>query len=160
MKKIMLLIMLLGVFVGCSPKENFDTISKQDTKSKEFNGRTRKEVLYGGEDFLYTGEVDYDDLARKPEENKGELFLMAGTVEQVMETDEESQYLVIVDSNPENILFCHFIKDNPYYPKERILEGDFIKFKAGSLGLIDYETSGNSIKTVPNVSIHQIIDSE
>lgn len=158
MKKMILLILPLFLFAGCTPKDNFDGISKQKEKSEEFNDRTKKEVLYGGEDFLYTGEIDYEDLAREPDKFKGELFLMAGSVEQVMETEEESQYLIIIDNNPENILFCHFIKDNPNYPNKRILEGDFIKFRAGSLGLIDYETSGNSIKTVPNVSIHKIID--
>lgn len=157
MRKIILCIIPLFLFVGCSSNDDFDSISKQKVKSEEFNDRTKKEVLYGGEDFLYTGEIEYEDLARKPEENKGELFLMAGTVEQVMETDEESQYLIIIDENPDNILFCHFIKDNPNYPKERILEGDFIRFKAGSLGLIEYKTANNSLKTVPNISIHELI---
>lgn len=162
MKKRIVGIFLFTLFtfsaVACSNDETFENISKSEVTSEKFNNRTKKEVLYGSENNnLYTDSVSYQNLARNPDENKGKLLILTGYIQQVIETDEETQYIILLDENPENIVFAHFIKDNPNYPKERLLEGDRIDFKCGSLGLIDYETTNSGIKTVPNISIHQLV---
>ena len=156
LKKVVLpIIFFILLFSACS--KNSD--SNPESSNQEAKETKKKdEILYGVKDVsLYKSDVTYDDLARTPDKYSETYLILEGTIHQVIETDDETQYILLIDNNPENIMFAHFIKNNPNYPKERLLEGDSVKFKAGSLGLTDYETVASGIKTVPNISIHKII---
>lgn len=152
MKRMLLSIfLLLFVSAGCSSEKSLDG----ETKIEDLDGLTEIEALYGVDDFeKYSKEISYEDLAREPEKNQGKLFWGSGTIGQVMEVEEETQYLIVMDGDPSHILYAHFLDDNPNSDGKRILENDIIEFRAASIGMIDYETANNTTKTVPNAILH------
>lgn len=161
-KRYFLLLIFLLLFTACTEKKNYEDLNSNNEEIIEaLDGRTEKEILYGTTNLSdYHDDILYESLARSPEKYQGLFFTNIGVIGQVIETDEETQYLINVDDDPTHIFYAHFLKDNPNYGDIRLLENDEIIFYASSIGLLDYETSGNTTKTVPNIIIHNYFFSD
>ncbi len=98
----------------------------------------------------YSTEITYDELARNPEKNKGKKIILSGTIIQVIERKDYSQYRLAVDDNYDHIVFIEIPKS---LLSSRILENDIIKIYGQSYGTIDYESTLSGNITVPAITV-------
>ena len=98
----------------------------------------------------YSTEITYDELARNPEKNKGKKIILSGTIIQVIEGKDYSQYRLAVDGNYDHIVFIEIPKS---LLSSRILENDIIKIYGQSYGTIDYESTLSGNITVPAITV-------
>lgn len=98
----------------------------------------------------YSTEITYDELARNPEKNKGKKIILSGTIIQVIEGKDYSQYRLAVDDNYDHIVFIEIPKS---LLSSRILENDIIKIYGQSYGTIDYESTLSGNITVPAITV-------
>lgn len=152
MKRTTIYLFILAFFlVGCSSNGSEEKNSK-DIETKY----TKEEFLYGFSDHKkYRANTKYEEIARNPEKFKDSLIIMSGQIGQIIDVDDEYQYIMTSDSNPDHIFIGHLLKDNPKNSDLRLLEGDEIVFYGLSKGLTKYETVNGTEKEVPDVIIHQ-----
>ncbi len=98
----------------------------------------------------YSTEITYDELARNPEKNKRKKIILSGTIIQVIEGKDYSQYRLAVDDNYDHIVFIEIPKS---LLSSRILENDIIKIYGQSYGTIDYESTLSGNITVPAITV-------
>ncbi|EOV2447582.1 hypothetical protein ACOMOD_000390 [Enterococcus faecalis] len=98
----------------------------------------------------YSTEITYDELARNPEQNKGKKIILSGTIIQVIEGKDYSQYRLAVNDNYDHIVFIEIPKS---LLSSRILENDIIKIYGQSYGTIDYESTLSGNITVPAITV-------
>lgn len=145
-----LLLMVLVLLGACGSNNEEEGTSDTSTKY------SKKEFLYGVDDHeKYRPNTEYEDIARNPDKFKDALIIMSGQIGQVIDADEEYQYLIVADGNPDHIIYAHLLKDNPKNSDLRLLEGDNIVVYALSNGLTKYETTEGSEREVPDIIIHQ-----
>ncbi len=101
----------------------------------------------------YDTGITYDQLARTPDEYKGEKVKFKGKVVQVIEGDTEIDLRLAVNSDYNKIVYL-------YYPKNlvssRVLEDDKITIYGVSYGLYSYESTMGSKITIPLISVDKI----
>ncbi|MFS7413405.1 transcriptional regulator [Carnobacterium maltaromaticum] len=107
----------------------------------------------GNRDNYNTG-ITYDQLARTPDEFKGQRVKFYGKVIQVMEGDENIQLRVAVDDNYDTIAYVEYL---PSIVTQRVLEDDMITFYGTAAGLITYNSTMGGKISIPGV-LASIID--
>ncbi|WP_279260111.1 hypothetical protein [Enterococcus faecalis] len=98
----------------------------------------------------YTSDISYDDLARNPENNKGKKLTLSGTIIQVIEGTDYSQYRLAMDDDYDRIVFIEISKS---LLSSRILNNDIVTIYGKSYGTIDYESTLSGNITVPAIAV-------
>lgn len=101
----------------------------------------------------YDTGIKYDQLARNPDDYKGEKVKFKGKVVQIMEGDSEIQMRLAVDSDYDMILYCGY---DPSIVSSRILEDDIITIYGTSIGTISYNSTMGGKITIPGVYVDKI----
>lgn len=101
----------------------------------------------------YNTGITYNQLARTPDDYKGQKVKFKGEVVQVMEGDGEVQIRFAVDKDYDKIILCSY---NSSIVTSRILEDDVITIYGTSAGLFTYQSTLGGDITVPLVFIDKI----
>lgn len=101
----------------------------------------------------YETGITYDNLARNPDDYKGEKVKFRGEVIQVLEGDGENQIRLAVNGNYDTILYCGY---KPSIVSSRILEDDVITVYGISVGTISYQSTLGGQITIPGVYVEKI----
>ncbi len=99
----------------------------------------------------YETGITYEQLARTPNNYKGQKVKFSGEVVQVLEGTTETQLRLAVNGDYDCILFCRVPKAKT--TNMRILEDDYITIMGVSNGLITYESTLGGHITIPDVSV-------
>lgn len=100
----------------------------------------------------YSG-IDYDGMARNPDDHEGKKYTGSGRVLQVLESDTEVDVRIAVDDDYDTIIYGVY---SPSIVDSRILEDDYVTFYGESKGLYSYESTGSGTITIPMMYIHKI----
>lgn len=101
----------------------------------------------------YETGITYDQLARTPDDYKGEKVKFYGKVVQVIEGDTSTQIRLAVNDDYNTVLFGEFDKS---IISSRVLEKDYITVYGKSAGTISYQSTGSGTITIPAVYIEKI----
>jgi hypothetical protein len=101
----------------------------------------------------YDTGITYDQLARTPDEYKGEKVKFKGKVVQVIEGDTEIDLRLAVNNDYDKIIYLFYPKD---LVSSRVLEDDKITIYGVSYGLYSYESTVGSKITIPLISVDKI----
>lgn len=101
----------------------------------------------------YETGITYDQLARTPDDFKGQKVKFYGKVIQVMEGDGSVQIRLAVDDNYDTILYGEYLAS---IVSSRILEDDYITIYGSSVGTITYQSTMGGNITIPGVYIDKI----
>lgn len=116
----------------------FDSEIKEDSTPKEVNPAD------------YNTGINYDTLARTPDEHIGNKVTLSGEIVQVIEGDDASQYRMAVDQDYDKMVLIEVPTDQL---SSRILENDLITIYGVSQGTIDYESTIGGTNTVPAITV-------
>ena len=97
--------------------------------------------------------LDYDGVARNPDDYKGNKYTGSGTVLQVLESDTEVDMRVAVDGDYDNVIYLVY---SPSIVDSRILEDDYVTFYGVSQGLYSYESTMGATITIPLMYVQKI----
>lgn len=101
----------------------------------------------------YDTGITYDQLARTPDQFKGEKVKLKGKVVQVMEGTGKTQIRLAVGSNYDTILFGEF---DTSIVTSRVLENDVVTVMGTSTGILTYKSTMGGNISIPGVSIEKI----
>ena len=107
----------------------------------------------------YETGITYEQLARNPDDYKGQKVKFTGEVVQVIEGDGETDIRLAVHWNSygwydsDQIIYCGF---DPSILSFRLLEDDIITIYGYSLGLYSYEAVSGATITLPCVWVEKI----
>lgn len=101
----------------------------------------------------YETGITYDQLARTPDDYKGQKVKFSGKVVQVMEGDGYVQIRFAVNSDYDKIILGQYTNN---IVSSRVLEDDIITIYATSNGLVSYKSTMGGTITIPAVSIDKI----
>lgn len=101
----------------------------------------------------YETGISFEQLARTPDDFKGELVTFQGKVLQVIESNNEINIRLAVNNDYDKVIFCGY---SPSIVSSRILEDDIITIYGKSLGLYSYESTMGGQITIPSVWIDKI----
>ena len=100
----------------------------------------------------YSG-LNYDNLARNPNDYEGNKYKGSGRVLQVLESDTEVDMRVAVDDDYDNVIYLVY---SPSIVSSRILEDDNVTFYGESKGLYSYTSTMGASITIPMMYVHKI----
>ena len=100
----------------------------------------------------YSG-LNYDNLARNPDDYEGNKYKGSGRVLQVLESDTEVDVRVAVDDNYDNVIYLVY---SPSIVSSRILEDDYVTFYGESKGLYSYTSTMGATITIPMLYVQKI----
>lgn len=101
----------------------------------------------------YETGITYDQLARTPDDFKGQKVKFYGKVVQVMEGDGTVQIRLAVDDDYDTILLGEYESS---IVSSRVLEDDYITIYGISAGTITYQSTMGGNITIPGVVIEKI----
>lgn len=101
----------------------------------------------------YETGITYDQLARTPDDFKGQKVKFYGKVIQVLEGTSSVQIRLAVDDNYDTVLLGEYL---PSIVTSRILDDDHITIYGTSVGTISYESTLGGTITIPGVYIDKI----
>ena len=101
----------------------------------------------------YETGITYDNIARNPDDYKGEKVKFWGKVIQVIEGDSTVQIRLAVNKSYDQIIFCEY---NKTIVSSRVLEDDLITVYGTSAGVISYQSTGGGTITIPAVAVVRI----
>ncbi|WP_051411441.1 coiled-coil domain-containing protein [Ruminococcus flavefaciens] len=101
----------------------------------------------------YETGITYEQLARNPEDYKGEKVKFYGKVIQVIEGTDEIQIRLAIDSNYDTVAYCGY---NPSIVSSRVLNDDLITIYGISVGTISYESTLGGKITIPGIAVEKI----
>ncbi|MDV9963369.1 toxin regulator [Clostridioides difficile] len=101
----------------------------------------------------YETGITYDQLARTPDDFKGQKVKFYGRVVQVMEDTGSTQIRLATDDNSDTMLYCEY---DPSIVPSRILEDDYITIYGTSAGTITYQSTMGGNITIPGISVDKI----
>ncbi|MDA1918356.1 MULTISPECIES: toxin regulator [Bacillus cereus group] len=101
----------------------------------------------------YDTGITYDQLARTPDQFKGEKVKLKGKVVQVMEGTGKTQIRLAVGSNYDTILFGEF---DTSIVQSRVLENDVITVMGTSTGILTYKSTMGGNISIPGMTIEKI----
>ena len=101
----------------------------------------------------YETGITYDQLARTPDDFKGQKVKFYGKVIQVMEDTTSIQIRLSVDDNYDTVLYCEY---DPSIVPSRVLEDDCITIYGTSAGTISYQSTMGGNITIPGVLVDKI----
>lgn len=120
-------------------KEEAEAKAKAEQEAKEKQG--------------YETGITYEQLARTPDEYKGEKCKFKGKVIQVME-DENFVSIRLAVGGGSNVLYA--VIPSNILNNERILEDDYITVYGTSTGVITYTTVMGSELTIPSIVVSKL----
>ena len=98
--------------------------------------------------------LDYDSIARKPDDYEGIKFKGSGKVLQVLESDTEVDMRVATSSDGwDDVVYLVY---DPSIVDSRILEDDNVTFYGESKGLYSYESTMGGTITIPIFYVQKI----
>ncbi|MBP5165460.1 MAG: toxin regulator [Lachnospiraceae bacterium] len=101
----------------------------------------------------YETGITYDQIARTPDDYKGQKVKFTGKVVQVMEGNGEVNIRFAVDKDYDKMIFAAY-KSN--IVTSRVLEEDVITIYGTSAGLYSYKSTFGATITIPSVLIEKI----
>ena len=119
------------------------------SKAAEEEARKKAEEEKKG----YNTGITYNQLARTPDDYKGQKVKFKGKVVQVIEGDDEIQIRLATKDGYDNVLYCAY---DPSIVTSRVLEDDKITIYGTSLGLISYQSTMGGQITIPAVWVDKI----
>ncbi|KRK40850.1 hypothetical protein [Loigolactobacillus bifermentans] len=94
----------------------------------------------------YQSNVSFDQIARNPNQYKGQKLALTG---QIMQVDESSDLLMVyINGDSDDIAMVKY--DPSILKGSRVLEDDLITFYANFKGTTTYETTNGDSNTVPS----------
>lgn len=98
--------------------------------------------------------IEYDKLARNPDDHEGKMIKGSGKVIQVMDGENEVDLRIATSSDGyDDVVLAYY---DPSIVDSRILEDDQVTYYGESLGLYTYESTMGGEITIPLVEIHKI----
>ena len=119
------------------------------SKAAEEEARKKAEEEKKG----YNTGITYNQLARTPDDYKGQKVKFKGKVVQVIEGDDEIQIRLATKDGYDIVLYCAY---DPSIVTSRVLEDDKITIYGTSLGLISYQSTMGGQITIPAVWVDKI----
>lgn len=132
-------------------KERKEREAEEKRKAEE--ERKAKEEAERKEKQGYNTGITYSQLARTPDDYKGEKCKFKGKVIQVMEGSGVYNIRLAVGGNYNNIIF---IIASTSVTEQRILEDDYITVYGTSTGIYTYETVMGNELSIPSMSVDKI----
>ncbi|MBU8789998.1 toxin regulator [Oceanobacillus caeni] len=132
-------------------KEEAEAKKKAEEEAKK-EAEAKKKAEEEAKKGYETG-ITYNQLARTPDDFKGEKVKFSGKVIQVMEGDTTTQIRLAVGDNYDTILYGEY---DSSLVKSRVLEDDQITIMGLSAGLLTYESTMGGNITIPSVLIEKI----
>lgn len=132
-------------------EEKAKKAEEEAQKKKEEEEKAKKEAEKEAKGYE-TG-ITYSNLARNPDDYKGEKVKFKGKVLQVIEGDDSVQIRLAVKSDYDNVLFCEYSSS---IVSSRVLEDDIITIYGTSVGTISYESTMGGQITIPAVYVDKI----
>lgn len=132
-------------------KERKEREAEEKRKAEE--ERKAKEEAERKEKQGYNTGITYSQLARTPDDYKGEKCKFKGKVVQVMEGGGVYNIRLAVGGNYDNIIF---IIASTSVTEQRILEDDYITVYGTSTGIYTYETVMGNELSIPSMSVDKI----
>ena len=129
----------------------YEKLSVAEAKAK--TAEAEKQAAEAEKAKGYETGITYDQLARTPDDFKGQKVKFSGKVLQVMESDDETQIRLAVDSNYDTVLYCGY---SPAIISSRILDDDIITVYGTSLGLFSYTSTLGGKITLPAIYVDKI----
>lgn len=94
----------------------------------------------------YQTNIAIDQLARNPQQYKGQKIALTGSV---LQSDETEPYLLVaVNGDSDNLVYVPY--DSDILNGSRILEDDLVTFYGTANGTYSYETVNGSANTIPS----------
>lgn len=134
-------------------KERKEKEAEEKRKAEE--ERKAKEEAERKEKQGYNTGITYSQLARTPDEYRGEKVKFSGKVLQVQEADNYIAIRLAVGGNYNNVIFL-VIETNRVEMNQRILEDDSITVYGKSAGIYTYETVMGNELSIPSMSVDKI----
>lgn len=134
-------------------KERKEKEAEEKRKAEE--ERKAKEEAERKEKQGYNTGITYSQLARTPDEYRGEKVKFSGKVLQVQEADNYIAIRLAVGGNYNNVIFL-VIETNRVEMNQRILEDDNITVYGKSAGIYTYETVMGNELSIPSMSVDKI----
>ena len=132
-------------------KERKEREAEEKRKAEE--ERKAKEEAERKEKQGYNTGITYSQLARTPDEYRGEKCKFKGKVVQVMEGSGVYNIRLAVGGNYNNIIF---IIASTSVTEQRILEDDYITVYGTSTGIYTYKTVMGNELSIPSMSVDKI----
>lgn len=147
------LLLIISVCLPTNESENYE--SNDSYINEEYTEADDEEDAVD----LFTSEsdysaVDYDSLARTPDDYLLDKVTGTGKVIQVIEGDEETQLRISLDEYYNDVVLVFYDSDITY---ERVLEDDNVTYYGTSYGLYTYESTMGGEITVPLIQVHKIV---
>lgn len=124
-----------------------------DTSTTESSSDDSRELTAEEQDKNSYPDLDYLTLARNPEQYMFQKHKFSGTILQVLEGDEKTEYRLAVNGDYDNVLYMQI--DNSRL-SQRILEDDLVTVFGYTMGKISYEATSGATITIPSFSINMI----
>ncbi len=130
-----------------------------DELAEEYNALLPEETETSDIDYssittdMFRTDITYDNLSRNPDDYEGELFKMSGTIIQVVEGDDYTDYRVATSGSYDNVIYLELENE---ILDERLLEDDKITFYAVSCNTYTYESTLGGYITIPAAFVYII----
>ena len=130
-----------------------ESIAENERIKKEESIAAEKAAAEAKEKLGYDTGITYDQLARNPEDYRGEKIKFTGTVLQVMESDYEVTIRLATSKSYDDVIYCTY---SPDIVSSRILEDDRITVYGTSTGTVSYQATSGREVTIPGMHVDKI----
>ena len=115
--------------------------------------QVEEQIAAQSDPSTYRSDVNYDNLARTPDDFLSEKIVLSGKVIQVMEDDSTTQLRLATNEDYDAVVLVEY---NSSIVQERVLENDLITIYGTSNGLISYESTLGGTITIPSITAYII----
>ena len=133
-----------------SEVESEEVVEEEESSSEEEESVVIETPVVEFDPADYNTGLTFEDLARSPEENSFKAVTLEGTIVQVMQGDDYSQYRLAVYDDYDQMVLIEI--DNSQLGT-RILENDYIKIYGTFMGEYSYESTLGGVITVPAIVV-------
>lgn len=129
------------------------TIEKSITDYKNQKAAEEVAARAAAEEAAYNSGITYEQLARTPDNYKGQKVTFSGKVVQVIEGDKETDLRIAVDGNYDTVIFVGY---DPSIASVRALDDDYVTIKGKSIGLYSYQSTIGGKISIPGIWVDKI----
>ncbi|WP_206099954.1 toxin regulator [Oribacterium sp. C9] len=130
-----------------------ESIVAESKKAEEESIAAEKAAAEAKEKLGYDTGITYEQLARNPEDYRGEKIKFTGTVLQVIESSSEIQLRLATSKGYDDVIYCKY---SPDIVSSRILEDDRITVYGKSSGTVSYQSTLGGKITIPGMHVDKI----
>lgn len=130
-----------------------ESIAEKERLEKEESIAAENAAAEAKEKLGYDTGITYDQLARNPEDYRGEKIKFSGRVLQVIESSWRNELRLATSGNYDNVIYCTY---SPDIVSSRVLEGDRITVYGISSGTTSYQSALSGKITLPGMSVKNI----